>query len=90
MRIVFLVFAPNTAYVSVVKRVPKGVKVSPDKKTWTWQSPFSEPPRRIGESRYIGDNRYGIIGVYDLDEHRQIDMMVHDAVESQRDHSHED
>ncbi|MDP1689862.1 MAG: hypothetical protein Q8L52_01520 [bacterium] len=91
MKIVFLVFAPNTAYVQVIDWTPEGVKVFPDKGIWTYASP-NGPPRtfRIGNSRDIGDLRGGIIGVYDADKLSHLDSMVHVAVEAQRGYAHAD
>lgn len=94
MRIVCLVFAPNSAYVNVVERPPEGVEVFPDKGIWKWSGMYPPDGTRttlkIGESRYVRNCRIGIIGVYDVDNLKHVDRMVHDAVESQRDYSDAD
>ena len=94
MRLVCLIFAPNSAYVKVVERPPKGVEVSPDKGTWKWSGVYPHDGTRttfkIGEGRYVRNPRSGIIGVYDVDNLKHLDSMVHDAVESQRDYSNAD
>ena len=87
MRIGYLVFASNTAYTKVVDEAPEGVKVDLVEGTWLWNSKYKEPLRKIGEKRYLGEGKSGIIGVYDLDDIKQVNSMVHDAVESQRDYS---
>ncbi|TSC64222.1 MAG: hypothetical protein G01um101491_337 [Parcubacteria group bacterium Gr01-1014_91] len=94
MRIVCLVFATNSAYVNVVEVPPKGVEVFPDKGIWKWPGVYPPDGTRttlkIGESRYARNSRSGIIGVYDVDNLKHLDSMVHDAVESQRDYSNAD
>lgn len=92
MKLVYLIFASNNAYVSVVKKAPEGVVV--DFATKTWKSPLigGGQSKRIGQHRYVESNcgRSGIIGVYDLDIIEQVSSMVGDALETIRGHSSAD
>jgi hypothetical protein len=92
MKIVYLIFAPNAAYNQVVEEKPKNVQVDEKKGTWTWKGGAFDAPqkRKIGEPRYLGDRRFGVIGVYDADNLQHLGSMVHAAVESQRDYSRAD
>ncbi|MCR4333907.1 MAG: hypothetical protein NUV60_02770 [Patescibacteria group bacterium] len=88
VRIVYLVFASNSAYVQVVRRKPKGVKIDVAKKKWTYEHAHHRQSEPIGNGCFLGDRRMGVIGVYDLDKLEHADSMVHDALESQRNRSH--
>lgn len=83
MRLVYLVFASNTAYLSVVDKKPKDVTISPDTKKWRTNNGVHDQWEKIGEHRYVGD-RYGTIGVYDLDKISHANMMVYGATEAVR------
>ena len=90
MRIVYLIFAPNSAYNQVVDKAPKGVKVDEAKGTWQARDlPYpANQEYKIGRSRYIERSCLGgvIIGVYDADNLEHLGSMVHAAVESHRDY----
>lgn len=90
MKLVYLIFADNTAYCRVAEEAPKGVTVDLKAGTWEYAHEEFRRPRRIGESRYLGRFRRGVIGVYDLDNMTHVSAMVHAAVESQRDYSNAD
>ena len=89
VKIAYLVFAPNRAFVKVQRRKPKGVKLSPDGKEWTLPGARSSDGTRTtfrsGEGRYLRKRRDGgIIGVYDLDRLEHVKIMANDAIQSQR------
>ena len=87
MKLVYLVFADNTAYCRVVEQTPKGVTIDLEKKTWEYALAEICPHMPIGRARYLPRwSRHGVIGVYDLDDCVQVNTMVHDAIESQRDY----
>ena len=81
MRLAYLVFASNECYCRVVETPPPSVTVDTEKLTWRCEN-WSKRDRPIGESRYI-DRKGGIIGVYDTDDIKQVDSMVHAAVAAQ-------
>ena len=86
MRLVYLALADNTAYCKVVEEAPKGVTVNLEQGTWEYAHEEFRRARRIGEHRYLGRFRHGVIGVYDLDNMSHVSAMVHAAIESQRDY----
>lgn len=81
MRLGYLVFASNTAHLSVTDKKPDDVTISPDKKKWRTSNGVHNQWEKIGEHRYVGD-RYGAIGVYDLDKISHVNMMVYGATKA--------
>lgn len=82
MRLAYLVFASNECYCRVVDTPPPSVTVDTEKKTWRCKV-WSNSDRPIGQSRYTRRDKGGIIGVYDLDDIKQVDSMVSAAIEAQ-------
>lgn len=85
MRLVFLQFASNTCYVKVVEEPPEGVTVDTQQGVWTYVHASKQfMPKKIGEGRYLENNRFGVIGVYDRDNIAHLNSMARDAIEAVR------
>lgn len=84
MRLGYLMFADNSAYCSVVENTPNGITTDLEKKTWQYKLPGFQTTKSIGSSRYLGEWRGGVIGVYDLDDIKHVNSMIHAAIEAQR------
>ncbi|MDB5244823.1 MAG: hypothetical protein JWN18_693 [Parcubacteria group bacterium] len=85
MRIAYLVFCSNSCYNEVLTEAPKDVSIDSEKGEWTYARDRQFTPCKIGQGRHIQyGSKYGIIGVYDLDDLEQVNTMVRNAVESQR------
>ena len=91
MRLVCLIFADNTAYCKVVEKIPNDVTIDLEKKRWRYTHAHLKQDELIGHSCYISRRFSGnVIGVYDIDDIEQVNVMVRAAVESQRDYSDAD
>lgn len=90
MRLGYLVLAHNGCTCEVVEKIPEGTVVNLGDKTWTYRYAHHHQPEPIGHGRYVGTRRGGVIGVYDLDDLNQVNSMVRDAVDSQKDWSDAD
>jgi len=82
--LVALIFASNTCYTNVVPLSKVRTKdFSVDIKRGTWSYGKWEDSR-IGKSRYIGADKYGVIGVYDRTKIAHLNSIVHDGQEATR------
>lgn len=85
MRLVYLVFASNGRSCEVLDEAPEGSTVDLATKRWRYKDSRHgqgqwEP---IGRESYLGNGNSHLIGVYDLDDPRQVNSMVHSAIDSQ-------
>ena len=84
MKLVFLIYASNNCYVKVTRKMPKEVIVDFKKRVWRYEKreySIGNDMRHCERSA-----RYGVIGVYDINEIAHIDSMVHHAIEATRDY----
>lgn len=81
MRLAFLVF--RNCHVMVINEIPEDILVDEGKGEWFFSNKESgkRGPWKLGHARYINsENRYGTIGVYDLENFKHLDSMVRDAI----------
>lgn len=80
-KLIYLVYATNNCYVSVVGVAPIGVTVDKKEKTWSYR----ERSYRIGQARCCEPcSKHGIIGVYNINNIKHLKSLVHDATEAVR------
>lgn len=84
MKLTYLMFADNSAYCTVTETRPDGITVDLEKNTWRYAHAEPNMDRPVGGSRYLGNWRGGVIGVYDRDNFEHLKSMVSAAIESQR------
>ena len=85
--IVVLTYARNECYTHATDKDVKGVTVDHQKREWTYET----VTRKWGEMRHCGWGcRYGVIGVYDLNDITHVNSMIYHAKEATECPSSED
>lgn len=81
--LVYLVYAPNNCYTSVVDECPEGTTINLECGTWRFsQQCRFDQDYPIGRSRATMSQNHGIIGVYDRSNVDHLGSMVSDAKEA--------
>lgn len=85
--LIVLKYSPNVCYVRVVKAdkvKEETFEIDLERMVWSFGG-FKDV--KIGQSRPTHNAEYGIIGVYNRRDIRQLDTMVHDATEITNEHA---
>ncbi len=91
MRLGYLIISPNGCSCNVLTEAPEGVTVDLEGGKWRYEYAHHKQDELIGHGCYFDRTWSGmLIGVYDLDNTKQINSMVRDAVEAHNDRSDAD